>query len=127
MAHSDDINAQKRTNLQTVNAKLTQALALRSAGNPNMDDTINQLMDDRDALYLADLQAALDSPELAQALAVISSATTDLNTVAANMVNATSFITNVASFGTKVQAVVAAYQGAATAIGGAPAPATGRG
>jgi hypothetical protein len=127
MANSDDINTKKRTNLQTVNAKLAQAVALRSAGNPNMDGTINQLMDDRDALHLADLQAALDSPELAQALAVISSATTDLNTVAANMVTATSFITNVANFGTKVQAVATAYQGAATAIGGAPAAAKSSG
>jgi hypothetical protein len=74
-------------------------------GAPGMNNAIAHLLAARDALDLADLQAALDSPALAAALAVITSATTTLNNTAGQMVSAANFIGKAATFGTQANAV----------------------
>jgi hypothetical protein len=55
--------------------------------------------------------AALDNPTMAQALAALKAATTQMKTVAAKMVSATTFISNVASLGTATNKVLSALKG----------------
>jgi hypothetical protein len=116
MAHSDDINAQKKTAHDIAQAKLDLAIELKNAGQPRMNKAIADLLDARDALNLADLRAALSSPALAEALAVITAATTALNNTAGQMVTAATIIGNAPTFGTRANAVATAYQAAAALI-----------
>jgi hypothetical protein len=67
MAHSDDINAQKKAAHDTAQAKLDRAIELKNAGQPRMNKAIADLLDARDALNLADLRADAGGGEGASA------------------------------------------------------------
>jgi hypothetical protein len=55
--------------------------------------------------------AGLDDPMMAQALAALHAATTEMHIVAARMVSATAFISNIANLGTGTKKVVSALKG----------------
>jgi len=116
MANSDDINVQKNDAHATAQDKLDQALPIRDQ-SPAAMAAYMTLLDARNRLYLADLQAALESEDLAQALAVIAAATSSLKTIAGNMTTATTIISGAANFLGQAKVVVTTFQSAQSATG----------
>ena len=111
MGNSDDINAKRDEAHTAAQAAVNTALPLRNQ-SPAAMTAFMTLLDARNSLYLSDLTTDLSSPDLAQALAVISNATTNLTTMASHMTDATSVISGAANFSNQAQVVVTAYQNA---------------
>ena len=111
MSTIDDIIAEKNKALSIVDQKILDASDLLNAGNAAMDDVIATLQTQRQAILDQALNNALDSTELAAALAVLRAATNRMNDVAARMVKAADFISQIANFGTEANGIVAALRG----------------
>jgi hypothetical protein len=94
-----------------LNQKLQAAQDLQNAGAAGMDNTIKALLAQRTKVATQAYAAAQSDPAMAQALAALRAATAEMTTVAARMVSATTFITNVASLGTATEKAVAALKG----------------
>jgi len=107
----DDINAARDAALAILNQKIGDANDLKNGGAAGMDATINALVEQRATVAAQAYAAALDDPTMAQALAAVRAATADMKTVAARMVSATTFITNVAGFLGAADKVVTALKG----------------
>jgi hypothetical protein len=108
----DEIIAQQDAAVAIQDQKIMDAISLKNNGVAGMDAVIHTLMEQRQTIYLAAYTGALNSNEMTKALAVLKAATADMNTVAAKMVSATEFISNVAAFGTAANKVVSALKGA---------------
>jgi hypothetical protein len=113
MSTLDDINAQRDAAIAILNQKIVAANDLKNGGAGGMDATIDSLADQRATVAGQAYAAALDDPAMAQALAALKTATAEMNTVAAKMVSATTFISNLASLGTAANKVVSALKGSA--------------
>src|SRR5665213_3746739 len=111
MSTIDDINAQKDAALAILDQKILDAAGLRNDGKPGMGDVLATLKTQRQAVFDTALDAALNSAELTAALATIKAATGDMTKVAARMVIATDYVSNIASFGTAASKVVSALKG----------------
>jgi len=107
----DDINDERDAALAILNQKLQAAGDLRNAGAAGMDRVINALAAQRETVATQAYEQALADPTMIQALAALQAATAQMNTVAAKMVSATTFITNIASLGTATNSVVSALKG----------------
>ncbi len=119
MATIDDINAQKKAAVATLDQKIYDGIAQKNAGGlaagqaDQLDHGIHELMVQRQAVYLQAYIGALTSAEMTKALGALSAATTEMNTAAAQMTTATSFITNVAALGSAAGKVATALKGSA--------------
>ena len=113
MSILDDINRERDAALAILDQKLMAANDLKNAGATGMDNAIDELAVLEEKLAEQAYTAALDNPTMAQALAALRDATTQMKTVAARMVSATSFITNVASLGTETNKAISALGGSA--------------
>ena len=111
MPSLDDINAERDAAMAILDLKAQAANDLKNTGAPGMSETIDALVEQRAAVALQAYEGALDAPALAQALAVLRAATADMNAVAARMISATTFISNLASLGTAANKVVSALKG----------------
>jgi hypothetical protein len=111
MSILDDINKQRDAALAILDQKLKAANDLRNTGATGMDNTIEELAELEEKLAEQAYTAALDDPTMAHALAALRDATTQMKTVAAKMVSATTFIANVSSLATAVNQVVSALSG----------------
>jgi hypothetical protein len=111
MSPLNDINAARDAALAVLQQKLDDAIDLRNGGAAGMDATIATLRQQKAAVAEQAYAAALNDPAMAAALAALRAATADMNTVAARMVSATTFISNVASLGTAANKVVTALKG----------------
>jgi hypothetical protein len=111
MSTLDDINSERDAAVKTLNRKLLAAADLKNAGAVGMDNTINALATHRAEVAAQAYAAALDDPTMIRALAALKAATAEMNTVAARMVSATTFLSNVASLGTATNKVVSALRG----------------
>lgn len=107
----DDINRERDAALAILDQKLRAAGDMKNAGAAGMDSTIDKLAELEERVAEQAYTAALDDPTMDQALAALRAATTQMNTVAAKMVSATTFIANLASFGTATNKVVTALRG----------------
>jgi predicted trehalose synthase len=76
-----------------------------------MDNTIDALVAQEEEVAAQAYIAGLDDPTMAQALAALTTATTQMKAVAAKMISVTTFISNVASLGTATNNVVSALAG----------------
>jgi hypothetical protein len=111
MSTLDDINRKRDAALAILDQKLQAANDLRNGGATGMSDTINALAALETQVAEQTYAAGLDDPTMAQALAALTAATTEMNSVAGRMVSATTFISNVASLGTATNKVVTALKG----------------
>jgi hypothetical protein len=106
MSTLDDILKQRDAAIEILQQKLEEANDLRNRAAAGMDDIINALVAQQADVAAQAYTAGLDDPTMALALAALKAATTEMNTVAARMVSATTFISNVASLGTAANKVV---------------------
>ena len=116
MTTMDDIDAQKDAALAILNAKILDARKQRNAGVPAaqeapLDQAIEDLAAQRQALFDQAFESALNSDEMNRALAALRAATADMSRVAAQMTTATSIIANVAALGSAVDKVTMALKG----------------
>ena len=111
MTTLDDILGQRDAAIEILQQKLDEAIDLRDGGAAGMDNTIEALRAQKADVAAQFYTAALDDPTMAQALAALTAATAQMNTVAARMVSATTFISNVASLGTATNRTVLALSG----------------
>jgi hypothetical protein len=110
MSVIDDINSQRDAALAILSTKLQAANDLKIGGASGMDQTINALVQQQADVAAQAYAKSLDDATTAQALAALKTATTQMSTVAAKMVSATTFISNVASLGTAAGKVVSALK-----------------
>jgi hypothetical protein len=100
MATEKDITAQRDTDIQLLDDKISAAIIMKNGlaiGDPRrlgLSTTINHLMNSRTDLHIQQLKAGLDSAQLSAALAKLATASQDLETEAAKMKDITSFINN---------------------------------
>lgn len=100
MATEKDIKDQRDSDVELLDDKIGEAIKIKNGlaiGDPrrlDLSTTINELMDSRTELHIQELRTALGSSQLAAALAKITKASKDLETEAAKMKDATSFIKN---------------------------------
>jgi uncharacterized protein YhaN len=111
MSILDEINKERDAALEILDQKLKAANDLRNAGATGMDNTIEELAALEEKLAEQAFTAALDHPTMAQALAALKDATKQMKAVAAEMVSATTFISNVASLGTATNKAASALKG----------------
>jgi hypothetical protein len=111
MALLDDILRQRDTAIAILQQKLREASDLKNRGAQGMNDTINALVTQQADVALQAYTAGLGDPIMAQALAALHTATADMHTVAARMVSATTFISNIDRLGTATNKVVSALSG----------------
>ena len=111
MSILDDINEERNAALAILDQKLKAANDLRNAGATGMDNTIDELAALEEKIAEQAYIAALDDPTMAQALAALHAATNRMNTVAARMVSATTFITNLVNLRNEANRVVSALKG----------------
>lgn len=116
MSAIDDINAQKNAALQILDAKILAARTQRNAGVPpaleaKLDQAIEDLQDQRQAVFDQAFEGALNSDAMAKALAALRSATADMNKVAAQMTTATKFVANAAALLDAADKVTTALKG----------------
>jgi len=111
MSTLDDILAQRNAAIKLLQRKLEQANNIKNGGAGGMDKVIEALAEQEADVAAQAYTAGLDDPIMAQALARLKAATAEMNTVAARMISATTFISNVASLGTATNKVVAALKG----------------
>jgi hypothetical protein len=111
MSILDDIQNQRDAAIAILQQKIDEAVYLKNGGAARMDDVIDALMTQQAYVAAENYIAGLDDPTMAQALAALHAATNQMNTVAARMVSAATFITNVASLGTATNKVVSALRG----------------
>jgi hypothetical protein len=90
---------------------LAAATDLRNAGAAGMDRVIDNLAAQRAAVAAQAYARALDDPTMSQALAALQGATAQMNTVAASMVSATTFIRNLASVATVTNNLISSLGG----------------
>ena len=76
-----------------------------------MDDVINALVAQQAHLAAQAYIAGLDHPTMALAVAALHAATNQMNTVAARMVSATTFVTNLVNLRSEANKVVSALKG----------------
>jgi hypothetical protein len=106
----DDINKERDAALAILDQKLQAAGDLKNTGAAGMDSTIDALAELEERVAEQAYTAALDNPTMAQALAALRTATAEMNTVAAKMVSATTFIANLASLGTATNKALSALE-----------------
>jgi hypothetical protein len=111
MSTLDDILKQRDVAIAILQQKLDQANDLKNAGAAGMDDTINALVAQEADVAAQAYTAGLDDQIMVEALAALNAATADMHTVAARMVSAATFISNVASLGTGANKVVSTLKG----------------
>ena len=111
MTTINEINSERDAALAILNQKLQAAGDLRNAGAAGMDGVINALAAQREKVATQAYEQALDNPTMTQALAALQAASAQMNTVAARMVSATTFITDLASLGTATNKMVSALKG----------------
>ena len=107
----DEIIKQKDAAMAILDKKIFDAGVLQNANAAGMDAVIDELQAQSQAVLDQALDAVLASAELAAALAAITAATNAMNTVAARMVKATEFISNLTALGTATNQVVTALKG----------------
>lgn len=107
----DDINAERDAAMAILDAKVEAANDLKNTGAAGMNETIVALVEQRAAVALQAYEGALDDPAMAEALAVLQSATADMNAVAARMVSVTTFISNAAGLSVAANKVILALKG----------------
>jgi hypothetical protein len=90
---------------------LAAAIDLRNAGAAGMDRVIDNLAAQRAGVAAQAYARALDDSTMSQALATLQGATARMNTVAASMVSATTFIGNLASLATGTNNLISALGG----------------
>ncbi len=110
MATLDDINAQRDKALTALDGKIMGANDLVNAGASGLDGTIIDLTQQKADLAAQAYAGALTDAAFTAALASIKTATQDLTTVAARMVTATSYISNVGSLSATVNHVITALK-----------------
>jgi t-SNARE complex subunit (syntaxin) len=116
MATMSDIDAQRDAALAILDDKILQARKQRNAGVPaaqeaQLDQAINDLSEQRQAVFDQAFERALDSDEMDKALAALRVATSEMNRVAAEMMTATTIINNLAALGSAVEKVTTALKG----------------
>ena len=116
MATMEDIDTQKDAALAILDAKILDARKQRNAGVPpakeaQLDQAIEDLAAQRQAVFDQAFESALNSDEMNRALAALRTATADMSKVAAQMTTATSIIANVAALGSAVDKVMTALKG----------------
>jgi hypothetical protein len=100
MPTESDIQDQRDKDVQLLDDKISAAITIKSGLSINdpqrlkLSDTINHLMDSRTDLHIQALKSGLGSSQLAAALAKITAASQELNTEAAKMKDATSYMGN---------------------------------
>jgi hypothetical protein len=107
----DDILKERDAAEKILQKKIDAANDLKNRGNDRLDDTINALMAKQTDVAEQAYEAGLDSPTMAQALAVLQAATAEMNSVAATMVSVATFISNLASLLSATNKVVTALKG----------------
>jgi hypothetical protein len=110
MSIIDDINSARDAAIKILDGKLAQANGLKAAGEAGMDAVIDSLEDQEAAVTQQAYAAAQDDPTMLAALKALNAATTEMKTVAAQMISATTFISNIASLGTATGKVVSALK-----------------
>lgn len=116
MATMSDIDAQRDAALAILDDKILEARKQRNAGVPaaqeaQLDQAIEDLTEQRQAVFDQAFERALDSDEMDKALAALRAATSNMNKVAAQMTTATSIINNLAALGSAVEKVTTALKG----------------
>ena len=113
MSTLDDINAERDAAMALLDRKIMAANDLKNSGAAGMDPVINALAQQRADIAAQAYAAGLDDPTMAQALAALKSAASEMKTVAGQMILAATFISKVASLGTAAGKVVTALKGGA--------------
>ena len=111
MSTLDDILKERDAAIAILQQKLDQAIDLRNGGATGMDSAIKALRAQKADVAAQAYTAAMGAPAMAEALAVLTAATADMNTVAARMVTAATFISNIANLGTTTNKVLATLKG----------------
>jgi hypothetical protein len=111
MSTLDDILAQRDAAIAVLQQKLDEAIELRDGGAAGMTGAVSFLRAQRAEVAAQAYTAALDDPTMAQALAALRGAMAQMNKVAARMVSATTFVSNVAGLGTATNRVISALRG----------------
>ncbi len=91
-AQKSDIDAQKSEAVHILDLKIGEAIGLKNQGDARMSDVIHELMDERTDVYLQAYAGSLESADMAQALAAMKAATTQMNAVAQYLKTAADFI-----------------------------------
>lgn len=110
MATIDDILAQRKAAEDKLDEKLRQARDPSKAGEPGIDDVIDDLERQKEDVELAAFDAAMSSDEMANALAALKAAVKELKARADEMVTATDFVKKLAGLSTATGKVVAALK-----------------
>jgi len=111
MSTLDDILNQRDAAIAILQQKLDEAVDLRDRGAIGMDGVVNALVAQQAHVAAQAYLAGLNDPTMAQALAALHAATNRMNTVAARMVSATTFITNLVNLRNEANRVVSALKG----------------
>ncbi len=111
MAILDDINSQRDAALAILDQKIVAANDLKNNGAAGMDRVIDALAQQRADTAAQAYAAGLDDPTMTAALAALKAATSEMNTVAAVMVSAASFLSNVTKLITAAGKVTATLKG----------------
>jgi hypothetical protein len=102
MANINDIQAAKNDALKCAQDEVDGAMDAKNAATGAqavaMTGVVNEFSDKRTAILLQQYLGGLDSQKMQDALNAITSATTDMKTVAQNMKDATTYIANAAAF-----------------------------
>ena len=110
MTTVNDIIAQRDVAVGIIVKQIIAANDFKNAGAQGMDDRINTLEQQKEAIAAQAYQAALDDPSMTQALAALKAATQHMNAVASNMVTATTFIANLSGFLTAASKIIPILQ-----------------
>jgi hypothetical protein len=111
MSTLDDILNQRDAAIAILQRKIDEAVDLRDGRTAAMDDVINALVAQQAHLAAQAYIAGLDHPTMARAMAALHAATNQMNTVAARMVSATTFVTNLVNLRSEANKVVSALKG----------------
>lgn len=111
MATIAEINNEKDAAVAILDDRIVEAIRLKNARTPGMDQALHDLMSQRVTVFLQAYVASLESADLQNALAVMQGATADMHQVAAQMIGATNFINKAAEFLGAAQKVAGALKG----------------
>jgi hypothetical protein len=116
MAIMSDIDAQRDAALAISDDKILEARKQRNAGVPaaqeaQLDQAIDDLSEQRQAVVDQAFERALDSDGKNKAVVALRAATSDMNRVAAQMTTATTIIDNLTALGSAVERVTTALKG----------------
>jgi len=111
MSTLDDILTQRDAAIEILQRKIDEAVDLRNGGAAGMDDVIDALVAQQAHVAAQAYIAGLDDPTMALALAALHAATNQMNIVAARMVSATTFVTNLVNLKNEANKVISALRG----------------